>query len=176
MLEDMEIDCERISQIIDAEEIIVINELITDPENFETPEMWESGQKLTDAGIGGPEFDVDREEDYHQVRSPGIIETLVEIMLPMECRQNRNVLWLTTVIIGEIAQNQAFSEGNKRTAYMTGALFLIKCQLMEIDEAVYPMLDKELTDKISDLAVEKTDNKSVNKEKFYNYLKQNLCD
>lgn len=175
VLDNLEIDCERLSDILSVNEIKAINELITDPANFENPEEWEEGETLTHAELGGPEFEVDREEDYHTLRSPGIIETLVETQLPMECRQNANILWLTSVIMAEIAQNQAFSEGNKRTAYMSGTLFLIKCQLIETDQAVYPMLDKELTDKLSDLAIDNTDEEdTLHKEEFHEYLKERL--
>lgn len=41
LLEELEIDCERISDILSVEEIRAINELITDPDNFENPEAWE---------------------------------------------------------------------------------------------------------------------------------------
>lgn len=176
MLENLELDCGRIPGIIDVEEVIAINNLITDSDSFEAPESWEEGENMAHAELGGPEFEVDREEDYHEVGSPGIIETLVEQILPRECREESNVLWLTTVIMSEIAQNQAFYEGNKRTAYMIGTLFLIKCQLLENDEAIYPMLDKELTDKLSGLAIDNTgEDGSISREEFYNYLEQRLC-
>lgn len=176
LLENLEIDCEKISDILSVEEIKAINELITDPDNFENPEVWEEeGETIAEADIGGPNLELDREEDYHLLRSPGIIETLVETQLPMECRQDSNIIWLTSVIISEIAQNQAFSEGNKRTAYMTGTLFLIKAQLLQKDQARYPMLDKELTDKLSDLAIDNTDeNDTLDSEEFYNYLTERL--
>lgn len=173
--DELEIDCEVLSDILSVSEIEAINELITDPDNFDNPQEWEEGETLTHAELGGPEFEADREEDYHNLRTPGIIETLVETQLPMECRKDANVLQLTSVIMAEIAQNQAFSEGNKRTAYMSGTLFLIKCQLIETDQAVYPMLDKEFTDKLSDLAVDNTDeDNTLDKGEFHEYLKKRL--
>jgi hypothetical protein len=175
-LRDLEVDCERIEDVISVGEIEAINELITEPENFENPEEWEEGETLTEAELGGPEFEVDRSEDYHEMGSPGVVETLVETMLPVECQKNNNILWLTAVIMAEIAQNQAFYEGNKRTAYMVGSLFLIKCQLLEKDEAIYPFLDRELTDKLSDLAVDGTgEDDSIDREDFYDYMKERLC-
>lgn len=175
VFDNLEIDCNRLSDILSVDEIKAINELITDPNSFENPSEWENGETITHAELGGPEFEVDRDEDYHMLRSPGIIETLVETQLPMECRQNSNVLWLTSVIMAEIAQNQAFSEGNKRTAYMAGTLFLIKCQMIETDQAIYPMLDKDFTDKLSDLAIDNTGEKNtIDKEEFFEYLDKRL--
>jgi hypothetical protein len=177
MLENLELDCEKISDIISVEEIVAINELITDPENFESGRKINDKDTIANAEIGGPEFEINRDEDYHELGSPGVIETLVETMLPMECRKNSNVLWLASTLMTEIAQNQAFYEGNKRTAYMAGSVFLIKIQLMAFDEAIYPMLDKELTDKLSDLAVDGTaESNSIDKEEFYIYLKDRLCN
>lgn len=174
MLEDLELDCEKISQIISVEEIVAINKLITDPDGVEN---FSREDTVANAEIGGPEFEINREEDYHRIGSQGVLETLVETILPLECRKNSNVLWLASTVMAEIAQNQAFYEGNKRTAYMTGCLFLIKAQLMELDEAIYPMLDKELTDRLSDLAVDGTEEEnSIDREKFYTYLKERLCD
>lgn len=60
---------------------------------------------------------------------------------------------------------------------MTGTLFLIKAQLIQRENAVYPMLDKELTDKLSDLAIDNTDEEdTLDKNDFYEYLKERLKD
>ncbi len=122
-------------------------------------------------------METNRSEDYHDFRDPGRIETLIEQILPRECREDNSVLWLTSVIMSEIAQNQAFGEGNKRTAYMTGVLFLIECQIMKDEDAVYPRLTRDFTDKLSALAIDGTDNEdTMSREDFYDYLKQKLTD
>lgn len=173
-LKELDIECEKLSDILSVDDIKAINQMITDSKSFENSETIEEENKLLNEDLG-PGFEIDRDEDYHLFRSPGIIETLVETQLPMECKQNQNILWLTSIIMTEIAQNQAFSEGNKRTAYMSGTLFLIKCQLIEGDKAIYPRLDKELTDKLSDLALGKTGQKSsIDRKQFYRYLKNRI--
>lgn len=169
MLDRLEIDCERIEDLITVDEIVAINRLITDTESFEDPDIWKEGEEMGRAEIGGPEFDLDRDEDYHHVREPGILETLVENVLPYECEENSSALWLTSVLMSELAKSQAFGEGNKRTAYVTGTLFLVKCQLLEAEEAIYPYLDRELTDMLSDLAVEEK-----SREELHDYLEERL--
>jgi len=175
MLKGLEVDCSEIPRLMSVEEIVTINRLITDPDSLEGSSGSDNEEGLPRVEVGGPEFDIDREEDYHQLGSPGILETLMDTMLPYECREDSDVLRLTSVIMAEIAQNQAFYEGNKRTAYMAGTVFLIKCQLLENDEAVYPRLDTELTDRLSDLAIDNSCKEGLSREKFYEYLKERLC-
>jgi prophage maintenance system killer protein len=68
--------------------------------------------------------------------------------------------------MSQLASSQAFYEGNKRTAYVVGVLFFVKCQLKENDEAVYPRLDRELTDKLSLVAT-----RDMTREELYDYLR-----
>lgn len=172
----LRLDCEELSGVLHVEEVVAINRLVTDPENFVDPDGWSIETAVTRTDMG-PEFEVGRKEDYHEVASIGIIESLIEIILPYECRENNDVVWLTAVIMSEIAQNQAFYEGNKRTAYIAGTLFLVKCQLMERDNAAYPILDRELTDKLALLAVGNSgEDDSIGREEFYIYLKERLGD
>ena len=85
-LEKLELNCERIPDILRTEEIIMINNLITDPDNMVDVGLWEDDNKIRDVELGGPELEIGRDEDYHQVKSRGLIETLIESMIPMECR------------------------------------------------------------------------------------------
>lgn len=165
----VDVDCESVGDLMRPEEIVDINQIITEPLEMDETRLLGRGEKLGEAEIGGPEFEVARSEDYHQVANPGILETLVETKLPYECRENSDLVWLATVMMYHIAENQAFYEGNKRTAYFVGALFLIKGQLLDGDEAVYPFLDRELTDKLSLAAT-----RDISRDEFYRYLEQRL--
>ena len=155
-----EVDCSELQEYLSVNEIKGINHAITAPNEPEAQLR---------IGELSSEFEVNRDEDYHYLRNPGILETLVETKLPYECRENNELLWLTSKIITHIAQNQAFSEGNKRTSYITGVLFMIKVQLEEGDQARYPLLDRDFTEKLQKLAV----NKMTSKE-LYDYLKEEL--
>lgn len=157
---DLEVDCSEPGEILDVEHIRAINHAITAPD--------EPGAELRLGGLSS-EFEVNREEDYHYLRNPGILETLVETKLPYECREDSDLLWLTAKIMTHIAQNQAFSEGNKRTAYITGVLFLIKNQLKHGDTANYPLLNRRFTSKLQQLAVEE-----IGCEDLYSYMRKEL--
>lgn len=157
---DLEVDCSELDSFISVEEIISINRAITDPDNTD---------RHLGAGKESSRFEINRDEDYHYLRNPSIIETLVETKLSYECRKNSNLVWLTSKIMAHLAQNQAFSEGNKRTSYIVGVLFLIKIQLKYGDTADYPLLDIDLTNKLQELAVEE-----ISCKQFYQYLKKEL--
>lgn len=157
---DLEVDCRELDRFISVDEIISINRAITDPENTD---------RHLGVGKKSSRFEINRDEDYHYLRNPSIIETLVETKLSYECRRNSNLIWLTSKIMAHLAQNQAFSEGNKRTSYIVGVLFLIKIQLKYEDAADYPLLDVDLTNKLQKLAV-----KEISCEQLYNYLKKEL--
>lgn len=172
---DLDVDCSRLSKLISVEEIIRINIMITEPEAVHESGEWEAGESIANHGVESEGLETNRAEDYHQVRDIGRIETLVETMLPYECKENNDVVWLTSLIMSEIAQNQAFGEGNKRTAYMAGIFFLVRTQLLEKEKAAYPRLDRDLTDKLSELAVDGTDQENtLTQEEFYNYLEKRL--
>jgi len=57
-----------------------------------------------------------------------------------------------------LAENQVFGDGNKRTAYLAGTIFLVKYQVevLGLENAVIPELDGELIQILQDLAVEET--------------------
>lgn len=155
----------KVDQLMGVREIIDINNLVTEPETYTGREV----ENSMEADIGGSGFEVDREEDYHHVREKGQLETLVETMLPYESREDNELVGLTAFIMTELARSQVFSEGNKRTSYVTGALFLIKCQLLARNEAIYPKLDTELTNVLSEVAREQ-----MSREEFEKYLRERL--
>ncbi|MDY6771709.1 MAG: hypothetical protein SV186_07205 [Candidatus Nanohaloarchaea archaeon] len=168
---EVDVDCDRLDELLHPDEIVDINHVITDPDSFEEPRQLGEGDSVASLELGvSPEMDIGREEDYHQLNQPGIVETLVYEQLPYECRADNDALWLSCVIMSQLASSQAFYEGNKRTAYVIGVLFLIKAQLMAgEEEAIYPMLDKELTDTLSAVAT-----LDMDREELYDYLTDRL--
>jgi prophage maintenance system killer protein len=119
------------------------------------------------------------------VREEGLLETLIYQVMPYECEENNDGLWLTAVLISRIAKNQIFSEGNKRTSYLVGVLFLRHLQDVNgFEGALIPELSKELTRLLSDIAVQNKDadqgglhderNLERDVEDLYNYLKEGM--
>ncbi|MFB6294152.1 MAG: hypothetical protein ABEI97_00170 [Candidatus Nanohaloarchaea archaeon] len=116
--------------------------------------------------------DVDRPEDAHEIVNFGVIETLFREILPRECEKNNNALWLSTVILHEIARSQAFENGNKRTAYLASSLFLIKCQAMHgREKAHFLILGEEFTNKIAAAAVG-----NISRKDLYDYLDERAAE
>lgn len=169
----MRIDCGRIPELIHPDEIKDINHVITDPDALEEPRYLDAGHAIASVEIGGsPEMEISRDEDYHEVAQEGLLEGLVELVLPQACEKNNDALWLAAVIMTRIASSQAFYEGNKRTAYVMGVLFFVKSQFLAgREEAVYPLLDMDLTDKLADAAVH-----DIDAEDLHDYLAVRLSE
>lgn len=162
---DILLECDRVSDLLPAQEIVDINNMVTEPDEYSGEDV-ESG---LEADIGGSDFEVAREEDYHHVRERGQLETVVETMLPYECREDSELVNLTAFLMTEIARSQVFAEGNKRTSYVAGTLFLIKSQMLARNEAIYPKLDTEMTKVLSEVA-----RGAMNRQRFEKYLRQRL--
>jgi prophage maintenance system killer protein len=165
MAPEILLETENVDEIVGVQEIIDINRMVTEPESY----SGENPENAMEADIEGIGFEADRDEDYHHVRERGQLETLINTMLPYECREDSELINLTAFLMTEIARAQAFAEGNKRTSYVTGVLFLIKCQLMARNEAIYPKLDMELTNVLSKVAREQ-----MGRERFEKYLRNRL--
>lgn len=157
-----EIDCERMDELVDIDQISTANYLVTDPEGlFQAAENVDSGptrdmvEALQQRFEG---FEVSRDEDYFRIRNRGVLESLVETRLKYECRENNDLIHLTGFIMKTLAENQVFGDGNKRTAYLAGTIFLVKYQVevLGLENAVIPKLDEELVQILQDLAVEET--------------------
>ncbi|MFB6115019.1 MAG: Fic family protein [Candidatus Nanohalobium sp.] len=162
-MEDLEVDCSRIEELVSEDQVITANYLVTDPEGlFSLTEDVDSGP--TREIIRGLQerfesFEVSREEDYFEVRNRGALEGLVQTRLRYECGENNGFIHLAAFIMKALAENQVFGDGNKRTAYLTGTMFLVKYQIDVLgrDEAVIPELEDELVTILQDLAVGETD-------------------
>ena len=149
MTTEIRLECGKIPEMLKVEEIIRINRIVTEPEKSSAKQDQNGTMKAEIAGSG---FEVSRDEDYHHIRERGQLETLVDTMLPYECREQSEMVSLTAFLMSEIARSQIFAEGNKRTSYVAGTLLLIKAQMLARNEAIYPRLDKEMTDILSEVA------------------------
>lgn len=157
----LKVDCNNLGEVLPtADDIVLLNHMITEPESLiedsaeldmedvKLVELWD--MKKSDI----PEIEIARDEDYHKVRNRGELEVLVEQVMPRECRQNSNGLWLSSVLIGRLAKNQVFGDGNKRTAYLAGVLFLREIQKRNgFNRFVVPKLDDRLAKLLSDVAI-----------------------
>lgn len=156
------VECEKLGNLIDLDQIVTANYLVTDPEGlFERTEGVDSGP--TRDMIGAMQrrfesFEVSRDEDYFRIRNRGVLESMVETRIKYECRENDDLIHLTGFIMKVMAQNQVFGDGNKRTAYLAGTIFLVKYQVevLGTENAIIPELDEELVKILQNLAVEET--------------------
>ena len=174
------IDCRRTSDLPGVEDIILLNAIVTETSKAFEEDLLEDTR--TDASsadfvkqlnsLDMPEMDFEREEDYHHVRNRGILETLVETILPLECKENNDVLWLASVIMTEIASHQAFGEGNKRTAYLTSTVLLINSQRKAgMKQTFYPLLNTDMTELLSAISMDE-----IGRDELYQELREKLGD
>lgn len=158
----LEVDCSRIGELVSVNQIVTANYLVTDPEGlFSTAETVDSGptREMVEALQQRFEsFEVSREEDYFRIRNRGVLEGLVETRMRYECEENSDLIHLAAFVMKALAENQVFGDGNKRTAYMAGTIFLVKYQVEVLgnENAVIPELDEELVTILQDLAVGET--------------------
>ncbi|MFB6242387.1 MAG: hypothetical protein ABEJ36_06330 [Candidatus Nanosalina sp.] len=161
------VDCSEMEDLLPSPETVKsLNKAVTDPVRLIDDRTREDLSNVDvgndfDVEIGGipdeavPELEVSREEDYYQLREEGQLEILLGEIMPHECRENSEGVWLTAVLMSRIAKNQIFGEGNKRTSYLAGALFLRNIQeANRFRNPLIPDLNKYLTRMLSDVAIQ----------------------
>jgi len=160
---ELEVDCDSIEELMDVGRVVTANYLVTDPEGLfqvaedvdsrPTRDMVEALQQRFES------FEVSRDEDYFTIRNRGVLESLVNTRMRYECRENNDLIHLAAFVMKTLAENQVFGDGNKRTAYMAGTVFLVKYQvdILGRDQAVIPELNEEMVDILQDLAIGETD-------------------
>lgn len=167
------VDCERLGDVLlSQDDIKGLNLVITEPASLVSEEADSEGVDIGMANASKDDLfdnmDVAREEDYHLLRpdGEGRMDILVNEIMYRECQENQDGLWLTSVLMSRLARNQIFGEGNKRTAYLTGVIFLRNVQASKgFDGALIPDLTNELTDLLSDIAI-----KEKQPEDLHRYL------
>lgn len=174
------INCENKANLPGVEDIILLNAVVTETTKAFEEDLLEDTYSDVSSGefveqlnsLEMPEMDFERDEDYHHVRNRGILETLVETIIPLECKENNDVLWLASVIMTEIASHQAFGEGNKRTAYLTSTVLLINSQRKAgMKQTFYPLLSTSMTEMLSSISMDE-----MTKEELYREMKDKLED
>lgn len=172
------VECEEVDSLIEEEAILILNKAVTEPDSVEKEyrELGRSARKVVEAISSSEdnELEISREEDYFATINKNILGDLVNTQLWYECRENSDVIFLTSKIMEVIASSQIFGEGNKRTAYLSGCLFLINYQIsvLGLERSVIPVLDDELIELLSDVAVCSSD--AYDLEKFFSSLRSDL--
>lgn len=172
-----QLDCSRIEELVDVDQVLTANHLVTDPEGlFEKAEVDSSPTRDMISGLQKrfESFEVSREEDYFRVRNRGVLESLVKNRLRYECENDSDLIHLAAFIMKDLAENQVFGDGNKRTAYLAGTMFLVKYQVEMLGKknAVIPELDDELVTILQDLAVDETGLEEL--EKFLRTVERDI--
>lgn len=171
---DLEVETQKITDFLEPELIHSINSTITEGE----PRYLdiEKDSNVDSAGLGLIDFtddkeengvQISREEDHHVLLNGGVIEGL-QLNINYEFGEKADILDITSYVMETIAKNQAYGDGNKRTAYVVGTLLIIVYQIIEKQsrEIVTPSLTEDFVQLISEVAV---DEKS--KEDIREYLK-----
>ncbi|MFB6193179.1 MAG: Fic family protein [Candidatus Nanohaloarchaea archaeon] len=173
----LKIDCGEVEHMLSLELVKGLNALVT-----QSPEIEDDAELEHVNGVPVGEmdaFEVAREEDYHQLRpsGEGFVENLIEYTLPHQCRESEgDPIYLTAVLMKELAESQAFGEGNKRTAYLAGVMFLIKAQARNrFSQAVYPDLTAEFRGILQEVAVKEKDEDDLYRY-ILNLIKEPLRD
>jgi prophage maintenance system killer protein len=154
----LKVECDRVSELYSTDQVVTANYLVTDPEGlFAAADVDSSPTREVVEGLEErfDRFEVSREEDYFRVRNRGALESLAENRMRYECRENSDLIHLAAFVMKVLAENQVFGDGNKRTAYLAGAVFLVKYQVEVLGKknAVIPELDEELVEILQALAV-----------------------
>ncbi|QGA80378.1 hypothetical protein [Candidatus Nanohalobium constans] len=154
------LDCGRLEDYLDKELVISINRMVTETE--EERQRLKENDELSSEEFSdfislfreGRDIEFSRNEDYHQVINEGILGNLFENILFMECRQNSGLIHLTAFIVKTLAESQVFADGNKRTAYISGCVFLMSFQQEKgVEAPVIPLLDGDFVSILQDIAV-----------------------
>lgn len=174
-----EVDCDGLDDYIDSERIEFWNLIVTEGRNApekadgefdsreEEKQALDQIEGLMDLHESqSPELEFSKEHDWFYVRNEGTLGSLLDFILPHECKENNDMLHLTAVIMSTIAESQIFADGNKRTAYLAAADFLSSIQLSKgMEKTVIPALDKELTQILQEIAEKKS-----SREELYTFL------
>lgn len=166
--ENFHLECNELDRFLDKQLVVDVNRMITETESEmrrleDTESIDSSGfEQFLSMFEKGQEIEFSRSEDYHQLINEGILGNLFENVLYFECKENPDLIHLTAFIIKVLAESQAFADGNKRTAYVSGCVFLMSYQREKgIESPVIPLLDDEFVSLLQDVAVGKKDAESL---------------
>lgn len=153
---NLQVDCEEV--IFEESIPMVINKIVTEPQDFFDNDFDEGVEEIhryfMDAFKQGEEFSVSHENDYHKVRLPGFLESIEQYVVPRECQENSDIIHLASFVMGKIASNHPFGEGNKRTAFATGCVMIILFQFRRgVEEPLYPVLGETMLEILEDVSM-----------------------
>lgn len=157
----LEVDCSELNTYLSQEAVMFLNRSITEPESLRRDISGESFLESVEGFVESieaserSELEISRDEDHFAIINRGVLGNLVENQLRYECRENSDAVHLMSKIMQVIASHQIFGEGNKRTAYLSGCLFIIDYQKAELglEKLVIPVLNDDLVQLLSDVSV-----------------------
>lgn len=156
-----EVDGQTAKKLLDPYRVVLINYIVTeaeyDYEDFRDPELASMLDNVINQLKSHEESNlkISEEHDQHNVLDLGVFEPLLTTGIPYKCKQgNNDFIYLGSLIYKEIASSQGFTDGNKRTAYLSLVLFLANYQsyVLEIDSPVVPVLDDEFLEFTEDIS------------------------
>lgn len=179
---ELEVDCGHLDEYFSQEAVVFLNRAITDPESLRRDidgEVFLEGVEDLVESIEASdrsELEISRDEDHFALINRGVLGSLAENQLFYECRENNDAVHLMAKIMQVIASNQVFGDGNKRTAYLSGCLFIIDYQVsgLALQRPVIPVLNDELVELLSDISVGEKDEDDL--ENYFSDLREDILE
>jgi|APHM01.1.fsa_nt_gi death-on-curing family protein len=183
------VNCSNVQDIITVEEIAAINMKITDSERYNNYIVEESqfdkslSTFLDSTREVSEEYSDQHENDRYATSQIETLQNLLVTEFYYKCRENNDLIYLSAVLMHRIADGHPFEDGNKRTGYVAGCIFIMNyIQVTQNPPTVpYPELDKDLLNSLEDIAKEDEQMRpkelaSVYRKSVRNELKEILSD
>jgi death-on-curing family protein len=159
--EILAVDCSEVHDIIRIETIAAINMKITDPKKYREHFRKESHNQslnnfLESTRKASEEYSDQNENDSFATSQIETLQNLLETEFYYKCQEKNDLIHLSAVLMHRIADGHPFEDGNKRTGYVAGCIFIMDyLQMTEnLSTAPYPELDKDLLNSLEDIAKE----------------------
>lgn len=177
----LQVDCDKLDQLIDIDSVKALNLIVTEPSSFEEyHKSYDSEDKksleklvsmLTENSV---EYSANHENDSFGESQIGTLESLLETELYYKCKGDNDFIELMSEIMFRITAGHPFEEGNKRTAFLSASLFALNYQgiILELEKQAIPVLDEDLLDTLEDIA----DNEEMSPQDVSEVIRERMLE
>jgi len=156
---DFKTECSSLEELIDLQDIKNLNKMVVAPEKYREELGLDEDEvtvfsEMLDASRETGNYEIGHENDDYHLGNPGPITSLLETELALKCRENNDPIYLSAVLMHRITEGHSFEEGNKRTAFLAGSVFIVRWQLKINPEgpAAIPKLEEDLLEALRSIA------------------------
>jgi len=152
-------DCSELKSLIDLEDIKSLNKMVVAPEKYRE-ELGLDKEEVTifsemlEASRQTGNYEIGHENDDYNLGNPGPITSLLETEFSLKCRENNGPIHLSSILMHRITEGHAFEEGNKRTAFLSASVFIVRWQITRKPKgpAAIPKLTEDLLEALRSIA------------------------